>query len=126
MNCICVTYVRSRCRNGQLVTVMAFVLGLSAGKDYSASRFVTTPVVPCVPEHHRRPDRIRPIRIWRVTSKASIIATDAGLSPPRLAGITVTAADARKKPIAAAAGANVVDIDKSARPKRARVIRDDD
>jgi DNA-binding Xre family transcriptional regulator len=40
--------------------------------------------------------------------------------------ITVTAADARKKPIAAAAGANVVDIDKSARPKRARVIRDDD
>jgi DNA-binding Xre family transcriptional regulator len=40
--------------------------------------------------------------------------------------ITVTAADARKKPIAAAAGASVVDIDKSARPKRARVIRDDD
>jgi DNA-binding Xre family transcriptional regulator len=40
--------------------------------------------------------------------------------------ITVTAADASKKPIAAAAGANVVDIDKSARPKRARVIRDDD
>ena len=40
--------------------------------------------------------------------------------------ITVTAADARKKPIAAAAGAKVVDIDKSARPKRARVIRDDD
>jgi hypothetical protein len=48
---------------------MAFVLGLSAGKDYSASRFVTTPVVPCVPEHHRRPDRIRPIRIRKVTSK---------------------------------------------------------
>ena len=40
--------------------------------------------------------------------------------------ITVTAADARKKPIAAAARAKVVDIDKSARPKRARVIRDDD
>lgn len=40
--------------------------------------------------------------------------------------ITVTAADARKKPIAAAAGAKVVDIDKSARPKRAKVIRDDD
>ena len=40
--------------------------------------------------------------------------------------ITVTAADARKKSIAAAAHAKVVDIDKSARPKRARVIRDDD
>jgi DNA-binding Xre family transcriptional regulator len=40
--------------------------------------------------------------------------------------ITVIAADARKKPIAAAGGAKIVDIDKSARPKRARVIRDDD
>jgi len=50
MNCIGITYVRSVCGNGQLVTVMAFVLGLPAGKDYSASRSVTTPVVPCVPE----------------------------------------------------------------------------
>ena len=48
---------------------MAFVLGLPAGKDYSASRSVTTPVVPCVSEHHRQPDRIRLIRTWRVTSK---------------------------------------------------------
>jgi len=29
---------------------MAFVLGLPAGKDYSASRSVTTPVVPCGPD----------------------------------------------------------------------------
>ena len=69
MNCIGITYVRSVCGNGQLVTVMAFVLGLPAGKDYSASRSVTTPVVPCVAEHHRQPDRIWPIRIWRVTSR---------------------------------------------------------
>jgi hypothetical protein len=48
MNCIRITYVRSVCGNGQLVTVIAFVLGLPAGKDYSASRSVTTPVVPCV------------------------------------------------------------------------------
>ncbi len=40
--------------------------------------------------------------------------------------ITVTASDARKKPVKAAGAANVVDINKSARPKRARVIRDDD
>ena len=69
MNCICITYVRSRCGNGQLVTVMAFGFGLPAGKDYSASRSVTTPVVPCVPEHHRQPDRIRTIRIGRVASE---------------------------------------------------------
>jgi hypothetical protein len=29
---------------------MAFALGLPAGKDYSASRCVTTPVVPRVPD----------------------------------------------------------------------------
>lgn len=40
--------------------------------------------------------------------------------------ITVTAADARKKPIAAAGRANVVELNKSARPRRARVISDDD
>jgi hypothetical protein len=44
MNCICITNVRSRCGNGQLVTVVAFVLSLLAGKDYSASRSVATPV----------------------------------------------------------------------------------
>ena len=38
MNYICITYVRSRCGNRQLVTAMAFVLGLPAGKDYSVSR----------------------------------------------------------------------------------------
>ena len=48
---------------------MAFVPGLPAGKDYSASRSVTMPVVRCVPEHHRQPDRIRTIRIGRVASE---------------------------------------------------------
>jgi DNA-binding Xre family transcriptional regulator len=40
--------------------------------------------------------------------------------------ITVTAADARKKPTAAVGRANVVELNKSARPRRARVISDDD
>jgi hypothetical protein len=88
MNCIGIAYVRSVCGNGQLVTVMAFVLGLPAGKDYSASRSVTTPVVSCVPEHHRQPDRIRPIRIWRVTSRTR---RRPGAKKPKVAVATYTA-----------------------------------
>ncbi len=38
--------------------------------------------------------------------------------------LTVTAADARPKKVAT--GTNVVDLNKSARPKRARVVLDDD
>ena len=40
--------------------------------------------------------------------------------------ITVTAADARKRKTGTAPAPNVVDLDRTARPRRARVIDDDD
>jgi hypothetical protein len=42
--------------------------------------------------------------------------------------VTVTATEVRRKKAssAAAGGANVVDLNKSVRPRRARVLRDDD
>src|SRR6185436_20224201 len=63
-------------------------LGMPAGKDYSASGSVRTPVVPCVAEHHRQPDRIRPIRIWRVTSRTR---RRPGAKWPKVAVATYTA-----------------------------------
>lgn len=40
--------------------------------------------------------------------------------------VTVTAADERKKRIATSSAPNVVELNKTVRPRRARVIRDDD
>jgi hypothetical protein len=86
MNCIGITYVRNVCGSGQLGITVAF--GLPAETDYSASRSVTPPVVPCVPEHHRQPDRLRSIRIWMVTSRTR---RRPGAKWPRVAVATYTA-----------------------------------